>query len=824
MAPGWGMDAETSSRVVDERDRFFPVAHDLPLLPPALTPREALPQHGEPSRPPAPGLQRLRSAARPEAYESSRRLATACRTALALEIDRGVPFLFVPVFLATGAMLYFAVDFEPSLLVMMVAFAIGLPLALATRGRPAAGFPIAAAVLVMAGMLLAKVETLRAGTKTLGGEIATTVTGRVETIDLLANGRTRLTIAVQSTARPELRYAPQRIRATARKIPATLHPGASISGLVRLQPPSGPVRPGSYDFSFESYFDGIGATGFFLRGPDIVPAGPSAEAGLGTWVENARLKIAERIRARIGGAEGQIAAALMVGVRAGIPEDANEALRRAGLYHIISISGLHMALVAGVIMGGARALLALFPGFSSRRPVRKYAALTAIAAIAFYLFISGAEVAAQRSFIMLAVMLVAILFDRAALTMRNLAISAIVVIILSPHEVVGPSFQMSFAATAALVGAYGYWSNRQAARDGAPMPGQQSLGMMVMRRAALVTAGLAVTSVVAGVATAVFGIYHFQRVSPLSLAANLAAMPVVSLVVVPSAVVASLLMPLGLDGPFLDLMGKGLAAMIAIAQWFSTRSPIDAVGLISGWSVILITIALVVATMATTWLRIAAVPFALIGLATIGHVRTPDILVAEDAALVAMSAGDAALASNRPRPGAFVLENWKRAMQTDLVLAPVETEENTSGSADPRAFSCTDGLCVATHHTGSVVVHTADVEKARKACRFARVIVLNDPTVPLRCADPAVLVVTARQLARHGSAAIHLDGAEGGSPPGIAFAIAVADRPWHDHRRFSRAARGIPPYKPKPKPEQQAPDAAPVERTTPVDRPASAAQ
>ncbi len=138
-----------------------------------------------------------------------------------------------------------------------------------------------------------------------------------------------------------------------------------MTGLVRLMPPSGPVRPDSYDFSFESYFDGIGASGFFLRGPELAAAsGPAPPLALfRASVERARNAIATRIRDRIGGAEGEIAAALVVGVRAGIPEDVNEALRRAGIYHIISISGLHMALVAGTIMVPAARRLRAVPGF-----------------------------------------------------------------------------------------------------------------------------------------------------------------------------------------------------------------------------------------------------------------------------------------------------------------------------------------------------------------------------------------------------------------------------------------------------------------------------
>jgi hypothetical protein len=169
--------------------------------------------------------------------------------------------------------------------------------------------------------------------------------------------------------------------------------GAEVTGYVRLMPPSGPVRPGSYDFSFESYFDGIGASGFFMKGPEFAATTQPLSASDRAFasIENVRQKIAQRIRDRIGGPEGEIAAALVVGVSGGIPEDVNEALRRTGLYHIISISGLHMAMVAGTVMLLMRLGFAAFPGFTSHRPVKKYAAGAALLATGGYLFISGAE-------------------------------------------------------------------------------------------------------------------------------------------------------------------------------------------------------------------------------------------------------------------------------------------------------------------------------------------------------------------------------------------------------------------------------------------------
>jgi len=493
-------------------------------------------------------------------------------------------------------------------------------------------------------------------------------------------------------------------------------------------------------------------------------------------------------------------------VRAGIPDEINEAMRRTGIYHIISISGLHMALVAGTIMGLLRGAFALFPDFSARRPVKKYAAAAALLSIAAYLVISGIVVAAERSFIMLAVMLIAVLFDRAALTMRNLAISAIAVILVSPHEVVGPSFQMSFAATAALVGAYAGWADHRAGKTRPPPP-KRSLPGFLTRKFLLATGGLAMTSIIAGSATALFAIWHFQRVSPLSLFANLAVMPIVSVVMF-LAVASALLMPFGLDAPSLYLMGKGLTAMIAISAWISERSPVDAVGLISQQSVLLVAIALVIATMATTWLRLAALPFALAGLLVVSDTRTPDVLVSEDARLVALPIGGGELAVSRARPNEFTVDNWKRALRSETIILP-EMFDKADGQFDiadavnlpPGApFYCTDGVCLARHPSGAIIAHVEDRKDTWKACGFADLIIVNDATAYDACHNPLVLVVTKRQLARKGSAAIFFDRQSATGPPTISFAVDSPYRPWHAQRKFSREARGLQPYRKPDKP------------------------
>ena len=725
--------------------------------------------------------------------------------ALEIELDRGVGFLLVPVFLAAGVIYYFSLSTEPDLYRPIAAVALMAVCVAVSRSWQRTHLVFMATLFCALGFLAAKVETWRMATPMLGSEIQTRLTGRLVTAEAMANGRVRLTIDLISTERPTLRYAPDRVRLSARRIPPGMTAGSMLTGYVKLLPPTGPVRPDSYDFSFDSYFAGIGGSGFFLGDPKLLaPAEAPFGARITSAVENAREGIADHIRSSIGGSEGEIAAALIVGVRAGIPEAINESMRRTGIYHIISISGLHMALVAGTIMFLLRGAFALFPDFSSRRPVKKYAAAIALVSIAAYLVISGIVVAAERSFIMLAVMLVAVLFDRAALTMRNLAISAIAVILVSPHEVVGPSFQMSFAATAALVGAYAGFADYRAGKTTAP-PAKRSFLGFLSRKLAVGVGGAAVTSLIAGSATLLFAIWHFQRVSPLSLLANLAVMPIVSLIVMPFAVLSALAMPFGLDGPFLYVMGKGLTAMIAISAWISERSPVDAVGLISIQSVLLATIALVIATMATTWLRLAAVPFALAALLAIPDVRTPDVLISEDAHLVAMPIGGGELAINRERSNEFTTDNWKRALKVEEIVPPETFAKDALDIADPvdlppgSPFYCTGDLCIGRHPSGAIVVLAENRDSARPACGFADLIVINDATAYNPCRDQRVLVVTKRQLARDGSAAVFFDPQSATARPAIQYAVEKPYRPWHEQRKYTREARGLPPYQ---KPER----------------------
>ncbi|MBE7186512.1 MAG: ComEC/Rec2 family competence protein, partial [Methylobacterium mesophilicum] len=608
------------------------------------------------------------------------------RAALALEAERGVLFLCIPLLLGIGAVAYFTMPTEPRGDALLLALGSTALLAFAFHRRNSLSLAAFAIFLVVLGIAAGKGEMLRASTRMLGAAVATHVTGRVESVDRLTEKRVRLTLDVLATDQPMLRFSPERIRITAARIGFPVEAGMVVSGLVRLMPPSGPILPGGYDFSFRSYFEGIGATGFFLGSP----AAGDADGRSGSWadrLENWRQRLADHIRSRIGGPEGEVAAALIVGVRGGIPENVNEALRRTGLAHILSISGLHMALVAATVMTTIRAALALLPRFASRRAIKKAAAVAALGAVSIYVLFSGSDVAALRSYIMLAIMLSAVLFDRAALTMRNLALAAIVLLLWMPHEIMGPSFQMSFAATAALIAGFAGRPRRDQTGN-APRTGHRPL--VLLRWALSVLLALAGTSLLAGLATAPFGVYHFQRISPLSLPANLLTAPIVSILVMPFAMLGMLFMPLGLDGPFFSVMGFGLRLMLAVTQWLSARSPIDGVGTIPVSALLLGIAAIVLFSVLTTKLRYAALGLAAAAFAAVHFGQAPDILVSEDAKLVALAAGDGRLAVTAHGGGGFTLENWQRALEAARVVRPVDGDQVQAATLRSGVFACMD--------------------------------------------------------------------------------------------------------------------------------------
>ena len=744
--------------------------------------------------------------------------------AIGREIGRGMFFLLFPIFMGIGAIVYFKLSFEPGWLpVISVLVVFGLVRFLCRRHF----LPSQLLTLLMAlqlGMIAGKTETERRATQMLGSEVATRVTGRVVALEYRDNGSWRVTLDLLETQRPKLRYVPQRIRITARDIPAQTTIGSGLNGFARLRVASGPVRPGNYDFGFHAFFGGIGANGFFLGTPKIadVPDASGMTAKIAGAIAQLRVHVSERIAEVLSGEDGSVAAALIAGERAGISEETNEHLRKAGLAHILSISGLHMVLAAGVVMMSLRSLFALFPAFSARYPVKKYSALLSLLSCTFYLAMSGADVAAQRSYVMIAVMLCALLADRAVISMRNLAISAIAMIAISPHEILGPSFQMSFSATAGLIAAFAWWSERKG-RKQSGVESRQESPPGILLKIFQPTVATAATSIVAGVASGIFAAYHFNNTAPLGLVGNVLALPVISILVMPFAVLSLVLMPLQLDWLPLQVMGFGVLLVRHIAEFVASLSPDGNPGVMPVMTLILWTVALVVAVTFTTRLRLLALPFVLAGLIAFIRTPMPDILISEDAKFVAVRLSDGNFAVNRSRPPQFTAQNWQTAYLVETFIPPQIIRKQTL-AANGSAFICEDGLCSIPLRDGRMLAYTAQEDMRDIACNVGDIVILAIPGKTLNCKRSKSLVVDRQELALKGTLEIRLGQKlpadkivqaslsakeqigesetyrfspakprnTGDYADQLSFSVDAPARPWHLYRLYSRAARGLP--------------------------------
>lgn len=746
------------------------------------------------------GDQRKTQPSRP--WQLRRRVGSfllSARTLVGEEADRGSLFIAAALLFAAGAFVYFAMRgaFHPLQL-----FVISLPALIASivyRGRLAGMLGVLAFAL-LCGATVAAMHVAMRDHPTLGSPVATQITGRIQSSERLEDGRRRFVIAVLATARPELRYGPERVRITTRNTDEQARAGEIVTLRARLLPPSGPVRPGGYDFSFRSWFDGLGATGFALGDMERISGGspPSFMDRARAAINDLRDKVDRRIAAVLDGPKAAIASALTVGYSAAIPDEEREALRASGLAHVLAISGLHMALAAGTVIGAIRLILAMFPSVAMRWPIRKWAAAGGLVAAAIYLALSGGAIATQRSFIMLAIMLAALLFDRTALTMRNLALAMVLVVLIAPHEVAGPSFQMSFAATAALIAAYrahNSWQWRRRIHDDRPSGSP-------VRLAGKFAAGVLATTLIAGAATTIFALWHFQRLAPLAPLANLLAAPIISLLVMPMAVLSLLLMPLGLDAPFLRLMGEGIDAMLWIAAFVAEISPRDGAGLISGRAVLLLSAALGLFAVLQTRLRWIALPVGLAGLAILGHGERPVGFVLENGRAVALATSDGGLASNRSRLSNFVGDQWKRALDADRLVKPVRIDDAAAAidaETDQESFRCDDRQCVYVPADSLPIVWLKHAEDRPVWCGRAAIIIVGDTRQPKagRCAASShSLTIDRMDLARQGSAALWRT-ADGGWR--VTYAIADLSMPWHGARRWSRPARGLPDWEPRKK-------------------------
>ncbi|MCP5076029.1 MAG: ComEC family competence protein [Rhodobacteraceae bacterium] len=558
-------------------------------------------------------------------------------------------FCWVPIWLACGIGFFFALRFEPDtghvLWAGVVVFCCLVPIIL-WRSIWRAVFWIP--MLVSLGFVAADSRVNRVTAPKLGWHFYGAVEGTVAHLDRSASNRVRVTLTDPILENTPPKRTPTRLRVSLHSDLASsaLTPGARVMLTASLSPPAGPVEPGGFDFQRKAWFLGLGATGY-TRLP-VVLARPPDDSGFSLRLFAVRMRVSGAIRARLPGQTGAFAAAIITGDRSAIDPAIMADLRRSNLAHLLAISGLHMGLLTGFIFAAVRYSFALFPFAALRLPTKKIAAVIAMLAGLSYLMISGANVATQRAFIMAAVILVAVLLDRPAITLRAVAMAAIVILLWRPESLTGPGFQMSFAATTALVATF-EWLNRQS------WWWQMTAGRGKFLRG---VAALIVSSAVAGAATAPISAFHFNQIAQYGLLANLASVPVMGFVVMPAAVMSGLLSLIGAQGPMLSVMGFGIdwilqvAAFVAGIEGAVTRIPTAPTHVLA-----LLALGAVFLVLWQGRVRLVGVLVAALAFGLWSQAERPAVLITDNGRLVGLQeAGGRAL--NRAKGNGFAARVW----------------------------------------------------------------------------------------------------------------------------------------------------------------------
>lgn len=746
-----------------------------------------------------------RSLAEPRRLLSPTNLIPDLSSNLREEAEFGHVFLWAPVLLGAGAALWFSIEEPPALTTLLVVLLLaGAPAFLLARERQALRLSAAALCLLTAGAVAADWECRRMDSVLLDSPVTTTIRGRVETREADGSGRWRYRIRIEETEGPRLKRAPE-IAAITGGRGAPIGLGEGIEGRARLTPPSGPALSGLNDFAFDAYFAGVGAQGYFYGAPK--PWTPPVqretdliERALG-WIEPLRLAISDRIRSVLPGDAGAFAASMVTDDRRAISRETTEALRLSGLAHIVAISGLNMALAAGLFFVGLRMALSLSQRVAHTWPVKRIAAGGALVTVTGYYLISGFAVSAERAYLMMAIMLIAAISGRRAISLRNVALSALIILVMTPSAVLGPGFQMSYAATIALVTGYSSWLRR----DRGPslvevMPLLRPIGPLWR-----FFIGVFATSLIGGLSTALFSAEHFHRLAAWGLLANLLAMPIISFIVMPGGLIALLLMPLGLDWVPLEIMGWGLTWVIGVAHWTASLGGDWVTGRLPDWFFVTSSLGLCVLALLRNRLRLAGLGLCLAAAVVVAAMpaRTPPrLIIYEGGRLVGLTTAEG-IAVSEPKPEAFIVDQWRRALRRNAIVKPEVTASldlpRPSRKAPPadlgavrermqaikarlpeNGFVCEkNGFCAGRVTETIAVVVISRAAFAGAACDIFEIVV-----APVRlgfdaCRSGARLVTSA-SLRKTGTLEIFTEGDKLRETP----ALSSISRPWQRHRAY----------------------------------------
>ncbi len=667
--------------------------------------------------------------------------------ALTQELAERRIFLWCPVAAGTGVVCDLFADHEPSLWYASLGLVLFLGIAYALRHRPL-GFALSIGMCALClGFVSAGWRTARVAAPALAHLKIAQVEGYVEEMDFRQLGA-RFVLRPDKIAGLAAADLPYRIRLTIRRAPP-FEAGTYVRLKARLLPPAHASLPGGYDFARDAWFARIGAVGNVLGRVEVVtpPHPPGFLLSMMTAIDRGRNALARRVDRIVGGDAGAIAAAMVTGKRGFLTEDAREIIREAGIFHIITISGVQMTLVAGIFFIGLRRLLAASATLAMRFPIKKWAAAAAILAAIFYDVLTGSRVGTERALVMTVIMLSAVLIGRQSLSMRNLAFAACVVIVIEPEAILGASFQLSFAAVAALVAVYEARTNfRVRRRDEEFSRAPTAITSAWKERIAAFRdrlghgpLALLFATFCATAATSSFMAYDFHELSPYVLIGNPLTLTIIEVFAVPGALIGAFLYPLGLDAFVWHYVGIGIAIVMWIARhigsWPGAALHLHA---FAPWAIVFLTLAVLSAVIWRSWLfRATAIPLVVIGLYGAASGPGFDVAIAATGDAIALRGGDGRLVVLGHRPSLFAAEQWLRA---------------DADGRPPRkaidASACDKLGCVGILPDGRAVALVLEKNAFAEDCTEAAVVV-TPLFAPPGCA--AGLVIDRDKLAQTGS-------------------------------------------------------------------------
>ncbi len=685
-------------------------------------------------------------------------------------------FLWSPVVLGAGIGTYFYLGQEPDWWPVVLPLVVGFSIAFWVGSARALAFALFVAIGIAGlGMTVAKLRTNWVAAPKLEKNLGPVVVeGWVDTLEQRGSGRIAAKISVIRIEKLAVEDTPARVQLTFSRGLAPARVGGAISVLAKLRPPPRPVAPGAYDFGRRAWFRQIGGYGFAIARPGIVAENQTGSrpwgAEAGAWIGGIRVAIAARVMEVVGENGGPVAAALLTGLRGGIPKSDLSAIRDAGLAHLLAISGLHMALMSGAAFWVVRILIASVPWLALRVVGKKWAAGVGILTAFVYFFLAGGSVATERAFIMVAVALIAVMVDRPVISLRNVSLAALIILLWKPENLIEAGFQMSFAAVVALTAFYEQVTRLKRKNDGefSDFASKNITGVVLKT-----LAGIAATTLVASLATGPLAAFQFNRVAVFGLVSNLVAVPLVGFIVMPLGLLALVLMPLGLDGPALTLMGMGTSALVDIAR--SVAEWPGAAALVSSPPSLVIPILAFGGLWLCLWVRSwrywGLVP---IGFAfwLAGQNQMPDIYVDEQGRRIAIKTANGQLILSKDRGARYAASQWLRrnADPRDIKTATRDGSGSDPLDCDPRACIASLTDTSGRNYVFAYIRHAAAISED---CRRADIVVAQIPLYN-RCVGPAI-VIDRFDLSALGAHAIGL-GDQG--PQVTSVAAMIGSRPW----------------------------------------------